>query len=210
MSLTYNTILSQTQSEFNRTDTDFLNALPDFINRAQDRINADLKNILLEQYLTNTFTIGNPVIPKPAGWRRNITFNYGAGVANNNRTPIRIRSYEYLQLYWPDRTQTSPPLYYADYGLEHFLIAPTPDQAYPYEIAYMGLPKTLNPINQTNFVTNYAPSLILYAVFIEAATWLKNFETIPVFEEKYQKFLQPLIMQDSLRVIDRQTERSAD
>lgn len=209
MSLTYNTLITQTQSEFSRSDDLFSNNIPDFIDRAQDRINLDLKNIELLQYHSSNFIVNNPVISLPNGWRRPITFNYGTGV-NSVRNPIKLRKYEYVNLVYPDRTQAGSPKYYAIYDMEHYLIGPTPDAAYPFEIGYFGVPARISDSSQTNYLTNFSPTLLLNAVFVEAARWIKMYELIPIYEENYQKYLQPLIVQDAMRMVDRQADGRAD
>lgn len=210
MVMTYNSLVQQIQDQLERTDTVFVNNLPRMIRQASDRINADSKNVGLEQYVTGAFNVGNPVIQKPGRWRRTITFNYGVGVGNNTRTQIRLRSYEFLRTLWPDSTQTGSPQYYADYGFNNFLIAPTPDLAYPFELAYMELPEPLGPTIQTNWLTNYAPRLLLYATLLECVIYLKDPERIPEMEDQYRKSLAPLNEQDNLRMIDRATDREAD
>ncbi len=210
MSLTYSTLITQVLNFCERSDTTFVNSIPEFIARAQDRINTDLGTLILEIYVTGAFEPGNAVIPKPARWRRTITFNFGNGVTDDFRNNLKLRRYEYLLSYWPDRTETGTPIYYADYGPEHFLIAPTPDLAYPFELGYMETPSTLSLANQTNWMTNYAPSLLFYATLTEAIPYLKNDGRVQLIESKYQSFLQPMIKQDRLRLVDRGSYVEAD
>lgn len=208
--MTYNSLVLQIQAELDRTDADFVAQIPNFILNAHQRICRDSKNIGFEQYVTGSFTVGLPVIPKPARWRKNITFNYGSGTNNVVVNPIELRTYEYLRSYWPNPTLTSAPLYYADYGFYNFLVAPTPDDTYPFEIAYLELPQVLSLLNQTNWLTNYAPDLLLYACILEAVIYLKVDERISVFANEYNVRLQALNAQDEQRYIDRQSVREAD
>lgn len=210
MAMTYNSLVLQIQAELDRTDADFVAQIPNFILNAHQRICRDSKNIGFEQYVTGSFTVGLPVIPKPARWRKNITFNYGSGTNNVVVNPIELRTYEYLRSYWPNPTLTSAPLYYADYGFYNFLVAPTPDDTYPFEIAYLELPQVLSLLNQTNWLTNYAPDLLLYACILEAVIYLKVDERISVFANEYNVRLQALNAQDEQRYIDRQSVREAD
>lgn len=208
--MTYNTLVKQVQDELERTDATFVSYIPNFIYQAHDRINADSKNVGLERYVSGAFNAGNPVFAKPGRWRRTISFSYGSGAGNNTRNQIRLRSYEYLRNYWPDATQTSVPLYYADYGFFNFLVAPTPAANYPYELAYLELPEPIGPTVQTNWLTTYAPRLLLYATLLEAVIYLKDPERIPELEAEYQKSLAPLNTQDAMRTIDRASDRDAD
>lgn len=210
MTMTYNSLVQQVQDELDRYDTLFVSYIPNFILQATDRINADLKNIGFEQYVTGAFIVGVSVQPKPARWRRTITFNYGTGTGNNTRNPIRLRTYEFCRAYAPDSTQTAPPQFYSDYGFYNFLIAPTPDQAYPFELAYLEIPQVITTSVQTNWLTNYAPSLYLYAVLLEAVIYLKVTERIPEMQAEYDRRLAPLAAQDQERKLDRASDLRTD
>ena len=214
MVMTYNSLVQQVQDELDRYDALFVSYIPTLIYQATDRINADLKSIGLEQYVTGNFIanafLGGSVISKPARWRRTITFNYGTGTGNNVVTPILLRSYEFCRDYSQNATVSSPPRYYSDYGFYNFLIVPTPDQAYPFELAYLEISETISVNVQTNWITNYAPSLYLYAVLIEAMIYLNFPERIPPLEAEYQRRLAPLAGQDQERKLDRTTTIRAD
>lgn len=210
MSMTFNSLSAQILSYMIRSDADTIAQVPNFISQAEQRICRESKNIGLEQYVTGAFTVNNPVLAKPARWRRSITFNFGTGVGNNTRNPILLRTYEFLRSYWPNGTQTSPPKFYSDYGYNHLLVAPTPDQAYPFEYAYLELPEPITVNNQTNWLTDFAPDVLLYASLLEAVPFLQNDERIPVWQQMYKQGIASLNNQDDLRVTDRQSDRSSD
>jgi hypothetical protein len=193
-----------------RTDTDTLNEVPNFIYQAEQRIARESKTLGIVIYVTNTFTVGVSVYQKPANWRRNLTLNYGTGTGSNTRNQIKIRSYEFIRDYWPTDTQTGPPKFYCDYGFSNFLVAPTPDIAYPFELGYLALPEPISVINQTNWLTNYAPDVLLYATLLEAVPFLKNDERVPIWERYYQRGLESMNAQDDMRITDRASNRDAD
>lgn len=210
MTMTYASLTAQVSDYIERSDNDTLSQIPNFIYLAQQRISRESKNLGLEIYGNGNFTPGLAFYQKPANWRRNISFNYGTGTGFNTRVPIELRSYEYLNAYWPDRTITSAPLFYSDYGYSGILVAPTPDLAYPWEWSTLQLPTPLSALNQTNWLTDFAPDVLLYASIVEAIHFLKNYESIPMWEEKYNKALSSLNGQDDMRIDDRQTDRRAD
>ena len=188
--------ISQTGMTFDELQTDIQNYLergasaavapivyeqiPRLITLAERRISADLKIEGFIQAVTTTLQTGVSVYPKPDRWRKTISMNFGTGTGNLDRTPIFARSYEYVRNYWPDESQTDQPKFYADYNYNNWLIGPTPDQDYPIEILYYELPALLSTTNQTNWLTNYAPQLILYGASLEATPFLKNDERIQI------------------------------
>jgi len=210
MTMTYSSLFNQVLSYLDRTDIDTTNQVANFIFQAQQRIARDTKTLGLEVYATGLLTPGVAVYAKPANWRRNITFNVGTGSTNNARSPVLLRSYEFLINYWPNRTLTATPLYYCDYGYSNYLLAPTPDAAYPFEFSFLELPTPITPLNQTNWLTNFAPDVLLYATLLEATPYLKDDERLGMWEDQYKKRIDSLNGQDDQRVYDRQSNRSAD
>lgn len=210
MSLTYQTLAAQIAQYLDRTDADTLSQIPTFIYNAQQRLSREALSVGLETYVTGAFTPGLAVYPKPALWRAPITFNCGLGATNNSRSPIQLRSYEYCLAYSNDRTQTGIPQYYSDYGYDDYFIAPTPNAAYPFEIAFLGLPPVLTPLYNQNFWTNFAPDVLLYACLVETAPYLKDDERIAMWNSEYQTRIASFNSQDKQRVHDRSSNRSAD
>lgn len=117
------------------------------------------------------------------------------------------RSLEYCRAYWPDPRQLSDPRYYADYDYYHFLVTPTPRLPAPFEIGYYQLPPLLDVTNQTNWLTDIAPTLLRYKVLLEAAPFLKNDERIAVWEQRYGQAAQAITGQDLDKIQDRTSER---
>jgi len=208
--MTYDSLLAQVESYLNNTSTDVLAQIPYFIYQAEQRICRESKNLGLESYVVSAFTPAQSVIPKPARWRRTLSFNYGTGAGNNTRNQLYLRSYEFIRSYWPDSTQTGAPLYYADYGYSDFVVCPTPDAAYPFELCFLQLPDPISTLNQTNWITNYAPDLFLYGCLLEAIPYLKNDERIPVWQSMYDRALASINSQDDQRVLDRASNRASD
>lgn len=129
---------------------------------------------------------------------------------NNTYTPILLRSYEYARSFWPNQSLTSPPKFYADFGYNSWLISPTPDQNYPFQLAYLETPQVIDITYQTNYLTEFMPEVLLKAVLLEAMLDLKNDERIPVLEGEYVKAISSWNAKDELRKVDRYTTRKAD
>lgn len=130
--------------------------------------------------------------------------------SNNFYMPILLRSFEYARSFWPNQALTNPPQFYADMGYYSWLISPTPDQNYPYLLAYLETPQVIDITYQTNYLTEFMPEVLLKAVLLEAMLDLKNDERIPVVEAEYVKALASWNAKDELRKVDRYTTRKAD
>lgn len=181
--------------------------IPRLINLAERRIARELKVQGFINVVTGTFSAGQAVYSKPDRWRDTVSVNIGTGANNNNRKVLFTRDYEYLLSYWPNRTETEEPIFYADYDYDHWLIAPTPDAEYPFEILYYELPPLLDDVVQTNWLTEYAPQLLLYGTLLEATPFLKNDERINVWQSMYDRAAAMLNGEDLAKILDRSAVR---
>jgi hypothetical protein len=179
--------------------------LPRLVNLAERRIARELKVQGLINVLTGTFQAGLAVYPKPDRWRTTVSFNYGI---DNEYQQLFPRDYEYVRSYWPDRTQTGVPLFYADYDYNNWIISPTPDAAYPFEVLVYQILPLLDESNQTNWLTEYAPQVLLYACLLEATPFLKNDERIAVWQQMYDRAAQSLNGEDLSKILDRSARRT--
>jgi len=181
--------------------------IPRLINLAERRIARELKVEGFINVVTGTLSAGQSVYPKPDRWRDTVSINIGTGTTLNNRKILFSRVYEYLRSYWPNALETDMPLFYSDYDYSHWLLAPTPDAAYPFEILYYELPPLLDDIVQTNWITEYAPQLLLYGTLVEATPFLKNDERIPVWQSMYDRAAAMLNGEDLAKILDRSAVR---
>jgi len=181
--------------------------IPRLINLAERRIARELKIQGFINVVAGTLQTGVSVYNKPDRWRDTVSINIGTGSQNNTRKVLLSRVYEYMLSYWPDRTATEEPIFYSDYDFSHWLIAPTPDADYPFEILYYELPPLLDDAVQTNWLTEYAPQLLLYGTLLEATPFLKNDERMPVWQSMYDRAAAMLNGEDLAKILDRSAVR---
>ena len=179
--------------------------LPRLINMAERRIARDLKIQGFIVAVTTPMAIGVSTYAKPNRWRDTISMTTKI---NNTLTPIFTRSYEYCRSYWPNATQTAQPEFYADYDYTHWLIVPTPNAAYDLEVLYYELPVLLDDTQQTNWLTDYAPNLLLFAALLEATPFLKNDDRITTWQNFYQSAANALNTEDLKKIVDRDAVRT--
>ena len=181
--------------------------IPRLINLAERRIARELKIEGFINVVTGTLSSGQSVYPKPDRWRDTVSMSIGTGATFDNRKLLFSRVYEYLRSYWPNALETDTPLFYSDYDYSHWLLAPTPDAEYPFEILYYELPPLLDESVQTNWITEYAPQLLLYGTLVEATPFLKNDERIPVWQSMYDRAAAMLNGEDLAKILDRSAVR---
>lgn len=199
--MTYDSLVADVASYLERTDTATLQKIPTFVMLAEQIIASQIKFLGNMTVQTSNMVAGNPVIDKPARWRKTVSMNI---TVNGKRQPVLLRRYEYLREYWPDPTQTDVPKFYTDYDYTHWLVSPTPDTDYDFEVLYYERVQPLDSSNQTNWFTQYAPQALLYGSLLQAMPFLKNDSRIQIWQAMYQQAMDVLTAEDKLRVADRQ------
>lgn len=198
--MTYDSLTSTVLQYLERRDAAVVNSIPTFITLAEFEIAQEIKTLGQLQVVEATMLSGNPVLPKPARWRKTVSMSI---TVNGSKQPVYLRKYEYLKNYWPNTTQTDVPLYYADTDWDHWYLAPTPDDDYSFEVLYYERIAPLSSENQTNWITQNAPNAMLFGTLLQAMQFLKN-DQRTIFQQKYTEALQALKTEDVARVGDRQ------
>jgi hypothetical protein len=199
--MTYDSLVENIQSYLERTDAATIQKIPLFIMLAEQVIASQIKFLGNLTVNTSTMVLGEATIQKPARWHKTVSMNITVG---GERQPVLLRKYEYLREYWPNPTDKGVPKFYCDYDYDHWLIAPTPDAAYNFEVLYYQRVQPLDSSNQTNWFTNYAPQALLFGSLMQAMPFLRNDERMPFFQQQYELIMQTLMAEDKLRVADRQ------
>lgn len=199
--MTYDSLVSDVMSYLERSDAQTLAKVPTFINLAESIISDELKTLGQQQAVIANMTIGDPILAKPARWRKTTSMNVSIA---GEKAPLLLRKYEYLRNYWPNQTDQGTPKYYADYNFNNWLIAPTPDAAYQFEVLYYEKVQPLDVANQVNFWTENAPQAMLYGTLLQAMPFLKNDPRVQLWQALYDRAVQTLKLENDTRNIDRQ------
>ena len=181
--------------------------IPKIINLAERQIARELKVQGFINVVQWTLTSGLAVYPKPDRWRETISMSIGTGTTNNTRVPLRELSYEAANNYWPDRTATATPKYWADYDYTHILIVGTPDAAYPSEWLYWQLLPLLDATNTTNWLTQYAPNALLHGSLKLLFEFLGNDDAVK-WGAQYDRDMAGLAGEDTQKIVDRYYKRT--
>ena len=197
--MTYDNLTSNVLQYLERKDASTVEQIPNFIMLAEFEIAEMMKSLGQQAVAEATMEAGNPVIPKPARWRKTTSFNL---TVNGVKQPVFLRKYEYL-INYSSGANTNTPLYYADYDYDNWLVSPTPDKNYTFEVLYYERIQPLSSENQTNWLTRNAPNAMLYGTLLQAMPFLKNDQRV-IFQQKYTEAITALSNEDKLRIADRQ------
>ena len=194
------TNLITTVSDYLERD-DLVSKIPTFIMLAEKKASRILKAQLAQIAVTDSLTLNSPVIVKPQRWVETISFTI--------ETPTGIvvlkeRSRETIQSMYPILTDTATPKYYAEFQENYYYVGPTPDFAYAFELMMYQQPPALGEIQQTNYLTENAPDLLLYSTLLEAEAYLKNDTRIELWKAARDEIIQQYTGLDMRRQSDRQ------
>jgi len=204
--MTYDSLLEDVRRYLERgftaeSDQIVYEQLPRLITMGERRIARELKIQGFIRAIQTPLSVGVAVYLKPDRWRDTISMTVDG-------VPIYARAYEYCRSYWPDEAQNGAPQFYADYDYQHWLITPTPAAAQTLEVLYYEQPRFLGEDFQTNWLTEYAPDVLLYATLLEASPFLKTDERVQMWQAMYDRAAQALSGQDLKRIMDRSANRS--
>jgi len=200
--LTYTNLVTSLEKYLQRTDADFLSEIPLFIMLGQRRVARDLKILGMRVVISGFLIPGSAQLQKPTRWFNTSTFNIGTSTGFNTIQNLPMRSYEYCNIYWPDPTQMTEPKYFSDFNFNFWYLAPTPDLAYPYQIAYFEVPELIDETVSVNFMTESCPDVLLYACLLESATYLKDDDRIASWLQYYNLAKEALNKEDLMRLWD--------
>lgn len=183
---------------------DLIEKIPLFIMLAERKSSRILKAQLAQIAVTSQLTQNSPVVVKPQRWVETISFTIQT---EDGVVVLRERVRELLQSMYPVTADTATPKYYAEWQENYFYLGPTPDQAYDFELMMYQQPPSLGEAQQTNYLTDNAPDLLLYSTLLEAEGYLKNDERLPVWKAARDEIIDQYMGLDMRRQSDRQQNR---
>ena len=188
---TYAILVQDIKDLTENNSSDFATQADEFIETTEIRLSREIKNCPeLFKHQTSTLTISDPFITKPSDLISMISFQVLSSAAA--RTALEYRDVSFINEYWPTRTSTSTPVYYADWDNYYLIVAPTPDAALTIEMNYRKRFDAISGSSTTSWLTAHAYDALLYGSLIEAAIYDKNPQMMQMYEKRYQEALQSI------------------
>ena len=199
--------LTQQILDYTEVSTDVLTATRtnDFIEHAENRIFRDVDLDVFKSHQTANLISGSAFLSLPGGTTPTPeslgtvrTFQIYPASGTPTRDFLEQRDISFMNEYWPDRTSTGTPRYWAWWDHNSIYVAPTPDSAYNVELGITRLPTRLSSTNTTSWLGNNAPAVLLYGCLAEAFKFLKGpAEMLQLYEQSYQRAIQGLAIEQS-------------
>jgi hypothetical protein len=171
--MTYGELKQAVQDYTENDETTFVNNIPLFIRLTEERI---LKSVQLNLFQKNQFgnmTAGNQYLAAPTDFLA--PFSLSIDVSGDAEF-LLFKDLDFVQTYTPDPTTTGQPKYYAQFDVDNFILAPSPDANYTVDIHYLYRPTSLTAgaDSGTSWLSENAEISLLYGSLIEAYTFMKG------------------------------------
>ena len=179
----YSTLLQAIVDVAEDDSVEFSAYIPTGMDLAEERLFKELELPEVPTKVTGSLTQDNRMLTKPASYKYPHYFRItvsGAGRLLEKRTD------DFIQDYWPTPTVTGVPKYYADSSSTEFIIAPTPDSGYSYELKATFPPTKLSVSNPTNYFVNECQDVLFAACMVEMAKFMKAWSQVTVWKAYYE------------------------
>ena len=171
--------------------TEFSSVIPDFISRTELRMTKDIDDCGLDSYTAITLSASNPVVSLNDRVRIIRNVNYTTSTSSI-KTSLLQRTYEYAIDYWPYvSASTGTPRYYARKNNTSIYIVPTPTSTLTGEIQTVSQPLPLasatdTSVTTTNYFSQYCYDALFYGCMMEATMYMKDWQTLPLWQQQYE------------------------
>jgi hypothetical protein len=169
-----------------------VSTLPTFILQTVERI---LKNVWLDNFkknVTGTATSGTTYLAMPTDFLAPFSL---ATISSNTYNFLLLKQVSFIKSYKPVSTDTGAPKYYAEFDSDSFILAPTPNADFTFELHYFYRPTSLTAgaDSGTTWLSQNAINCMLYGSLVEAGTFLKmDPAEIGGYEQRFQDALDRL------------------
>lgn len=167
-------------------DSNLDSFIPDFITLAEAKIYREFRIVPMETALEVTIDGGVAALPSDFQELKN------AYVNGSPTSPLEIRPSEWIYRKYPNRTGDSKPVYIGVEG-SNFVFGPYPDSNYTIKGTYY---KKFAALTDTNWFTDNAFDVLLYASLMQSEGFIGTDERIPLWTAQYEKAKQEVILED--------------
>ena len=177
--------------------TEFSTQVSAFVKKTEFRLVKDLDDVGLNEY-NNVSVSGGNAGAIPLNDRALVVRNVNFVVSNGTSvTNLLQRTTEYVNDYWPVSASTGTPRYYTRKNNSSIKIVPTPVSVLTVEIESQSQPLALasatgTSVTTSNYFSEYCYDALFAGCMVEATMYMKDWNTLPVWQQQYQTAVDQL------------------
>ena len=141
MSFTLTTLRTALKQYTENTETSFVNNIDLFIRLAEERILKNVQLNVFEKNVSGTMTSSNQYLACPGDF---LAPNSLTITNSSEYSYLQFKEKEFVQTFTPNSATTGVPRYYAQFDVDNFIIAPTPNSGYTVDLSYFYRPASLS------------------------------------------------------------------
>lgn len=180
-----------TYSQQEQADTSFTTTIPTFVSNAELRIyremdlagttgqNRTLQTVAFSKTIDMTTMTGQNVEGTPVLFEYPVVVQGLSALVKNNWVPFQLTSQDFIDMVWPDETQSKAPdvglAYYTMLDAQSAKIAPVPDAVYPLRVTGTWRPAPMSASNPVTYIGEHFPDMLLCAVMVEIMGYQRDF-----------------------------------
>ena len=190
---TYSGLKTAVQNYLDNDETTFTNTLDTFIQQTEERILKSVQLPVFRKNSTGSGTSGNTYLATPSDYLS----PYSLAVVNgdSNYSYLLLKHVTWIRDYTPAEATTGEPLYYAQFDDDTFILAPTPNSNFTFELHYFYRPASLTAAGDsgTTWLSTNASSAMLYGCLVEGAIFMKMVPNeVLLYEQRFKEALATL------------------
>ena len=191
MSFTLATLKSTVQDYCETSETTFVADLDTFIKESEERILKNVELPVFRKNVTGSAASSNTYLSTPTDFLAPYSL---AVISSSVYSYLLFKHVSFIRDFTPNPATTGTPKYYALFDDNTFMLGPTPDQNYSFELHYKYRPASLTTTSgtDTTWLSSNAPDALLYGTLVEAATFLKIPEEVAQYEQRFVQALNSL------------------
>jgi|TARA_R100001079_G_scaffold81913_1_gene45310 hypothetical protein len=183
MSFTFAQLKTAIQDYTDNSETTFVNHLSDFIKAAEERI---FKNVDLEIFrknVTSALSTDDKFVTIPNDYLASFSFQLTTAGSEDF---LLQKDVNFLQEAFNGSASTGAPRFYAQFDANNFIVAPTPNSNYTFELHYYYRPASLTAgaDSGTTWLSTNAPFALLFGSLVDAYIFMKG---EPDLIQQYEK-----------------------
>ena len=189
MSWTNTTLTTAIQDYLESSESSFVTNIPNFIKATEEKILKSVQLDVFKKNVTGTAASSNTYLTTPSDYLS--SFSLALIDSSSNYNYLLLKHPSFIRDYTPASATTGQTKYYAEFDNNTFILAPTPNSNYTFELHYFYRPASLTSTSgsDTTWLSKNAINAMLYGCLSEACMYLKNYEALPVYEQKFQESL---------------------
>ena len=150
------------------TESSFVANIPTFIVQAEQRIFNSAQLPAARKNVTGSATATNKYLSLPTDWLATFSLAVIEPVTNVQNYLVN-KDVSFIRAAYPDPDIVGMPVHYALFDNNTFILGPTPDQNYGFELHYFGYPASITTAGNSWLGTNFE-TVLLYGSLREAVS----------------------------------------